>query len=98
MHTPGPWGIERTSGHNWIGPMRRKPSRKVAEIVCHTDREGLTDSAMFRNDANAQVIAEAPEMLALIIEAIDADDKGPREWEDWNNRAKAIVERATLKP
>lgn len=61
--TQGPWGIEQTDENNWIGPMR-PDGRKVSEIVCHTDREGLNVSALNRNDANARLIAAAPDLLA----------------------------------
>lgn len=60
-HTPGPWGVEQTGDTNWIGPLRG--NGKVAEIVCSTDREGLKRSALERNDANAHLIAAAPDML-----------------------------------
>jgi len=61
-HTPGPWGIEQTPEHNWIGPMRRN-GEKVDQIVCHTERKGLKDSIVARNDANAALIASAPDLL-----------------------------------
>jgi hypothetical protein len=60
-YTPGPWGVEQTLEHNWIGPMRH--NGKVDQIVCHTEREGLKDSIIARNDANAQLIASAPDLL-----------------------------------
>lgn len=64
-HTPGPWGIEQTRMRNWIGPMR-SDGIKVSEIVTSTEREGLIDSARERNDANARLIAAAPELLAAL--------------------------------
>lgn len=55
--------------------MRRKPSRKVSEIVCHTDREGLCDYAKIRNDANAKLIAAAPTLLEACKAALSALDR-----------------------
>lgn len=67
-HTPGPWGIEETNGTNWIGPMRKSGDGKIAEIVCDTDRDRLTPEAIERSDANARLIAAAPELLAALKE------------------------------
>lgn len=59
------WGIEQTQTHNWIGPLR--VDGKVNEIVCHTDREGLTDEALARNDRNARLLASSPALLRIAI-------------------------------
>lgn len=62
-HTPGPWGIEQTDDTNWIGFMRPH-DRKVELIVCTTARDfTLKDEAREENDANARLIAAAPELL-----------------------------------
>ncbi len=62
VHTPGPWGVEQTTVSNWIGRMRADGS-KVEYIVAHTDRDSLRDDVLVRNDANARLIAAAPELL-----------------------------------
>lgn len=62
--TPGPWGIEQTPGTNWIGPMRKSGDGKVSTLVAHTDREGLKPDALRLNDANARLIADAPQLAA----------------------------------
>lgn len=96
-HTPGPWGIEQTNNCNWIGPMRRAPSRKVKELVVHTDREGLTIDALAKSDANARLIAAAPDLLEACKrnaqrmgsarETLEQTQPGmptlPHEWRDW---------------
>lgn len=64
-YTPGPWGVEQTSCSNWIGRMR-PDGTKIDYIVAHTDRDSLRDDVLVRNDANARLIAAAPEMLAAI--------------------------------
>lgn len=62
VHTPGPWGVEQTTVSNWIGRMRADGS-KVEYIVAHTDRDSLRDDVLARNDANARLIAAAPDLL-----------------------------------
>lgn len=65
-HTPGPWGIEQTESSNWIGRMRLDGSGKVSELVTSTDRAHLKPEALARNDANARLIAAAPELLETL--------------------------------
>jgi hypothetical protein len=65
VHTPGPWGVEQTTVSNWIGRMRADGS-KVEYIVAHIDRDSLRDDVLVRNDANARLIALAPEMFDLL--------------------------------
>jgi hypothetical protein len=71
QHTPGPWGIEQTRTENWIGPLRR--DGKPDPVICSTDREDLKRSALTRNDANARLIAAAPELLAAAKAALAYD-------------------------
>lgn len=70
-HTPGPWGIEQTDDTNWIGFMRPHDPKKVELIVCTTSRESLTDEALARNDANARLIAAAPDLLEALKGLLD---------------------------
>ena len=44
----------------------RPDGTKVDYIVAHTDRDSLRDDVLIRNDANARLIAAAPEMLAAL--------------------------------
>lgn len=85
-HTPGPWGIEQTDTANWIGPMR-PDGVKIAEIVADTDRDGLTDEAMERNDANARLIAAAPELLEALEVLFD-------EWMHFGRPSTETMEKA----
>lgn len=62
--TPGPWGVERTDNHNWVGPMR-PGGQKVASVVVSLERgTGLTPAASNRSDADAALIAAAPTLAA----------------------------------
>lgn len=69
VHTPGPWGVEQTTVSNWIGRMRADGS-KVEYIVAHTDRDSLRNDVLVRNDANARLIAAAPELLEACAQAL----------------------------
>jgi len=46
--------------------MRRSGDGKVESIVCSTEREGLRADVRRRNDANARLIAAAPELLEAL--------------------------------
>jgi hypothetical protein len=62
-HTPGPWRIDRRGSHN---PLIETDGLTVAEVLddCHPDAE--------QQEANARLIAAAPELLAACQAAIDA--------------------------
>lgn len=68
--------------------MRKSGDGKVEHIVCHTDREGMTREGLARNDANAQLVASAPEMLAALEALLPLaefyHDDGP-EGEGWQS-------------
>lgn len=88
-HTKGPWGIEQTDDTNWIGFMRPHDG-KVELIVCTTARDfTLKDEAREQNDANARLIAAAPELLALLVESQRSIGG------DWRERRDAAIAKAT---
>jgi hypothetical protein len=65
QHTPGPWGIESTTETHWVGPLRK--NGKVGEIVCGVeDSRNYTASARARIEANARLIAAAPQLLSSL--------------------------------
>ena len=63
-HTPGPWIVEDTGTHLWIGPPRSDGSGKVADIVVSMDIAQFTPEARARAIANACLIAAAPDLRA----------------------------------
>jgi hypothetical protein len=75
-YTPGPWGVEQTSCSNWIGRMR-PDGTKIDHIVAHTDRDSLRDDVLVRNDANARLIAAAPDMFEALEAIAGNHDAGP---------------------
>ncbi len=100
--TSGPWGIEQTPGRNWIGPMRAD-GLKVKEIVCCTDREGLRQETITLNDANARLIAAAPELIEVLSDMLmwiedncddDDDDSQEARLREVTQRAEALIIKA----
>lgn len=82
-HTPGPWLRDTNSGYRcdvrseqgraicavWV---QNQPSGTIDKIRAHHDR------AMVTNNANAHLIAKAPEMLALLQklrDEVEGDDE-----------------------
>lgn len=62
-HTPGPWSygeLDRDDSRR----VRLQDGRTVAAV--YPDREKNWEHAQVRRDANARLIAKAPEMLALL--------------------------------
>ena len=68
--TPGPWGVERTATTNWIGPLRK--DGKVNHIIASTKRDkALKPEVRANNDANAELISAAPELLEALRDLHD---------------------------
>jgi hypothetical protein len=101
-HTQGPWGVEQTDYTNWIGFMR-PDGRKLELIVCTTDRDSLTTEALERNDANARLIAAAPELLELLervayhmeggirMEYPASPEESPQPASEWDHEADRLA-------
>lgn len=59
--TPGPWGVEATDFNLWIGPMR-PDGGKVERVVVGLDADPTyTEAYTIRRNADAHLIAAAPE-------------------------------------
>lgn len=63
MHTPGPWRVD-SEAHQ--GPYIVGGSRAVAQMV-HTHRKPLD----YEEQANARLIAAAPDFLALAQDSVE---------------------------
>lgn len=60
-HTPGPWQFYRLRGDDGIGYIRPDPEDGI-EIAHHGDM----DRSPEENDANAKLIAAAPDLLSIV--------------------------------
>jgi hypothetical protein len=88
-HTPGPW-------HRNIKPASRYPTVFAGRNthVCVVTTRGLPDDEI---EANIQLIAAAPDLLAALRDMIEPHERG---WKvtDWDIRcdaARAAIARAT---
>jgi hypothetical protein len=105
-HTPGPWEVLRAlhpsdGGWDWgigaqLGGENDPKLFCIAEVFDVVDR-GKNAPA----EANARLIAAAPDMLALLQELwadprVVSHSTGPSE--EWLLRARATINRATGKP
>jgi len=77
-HTPGPWRVTRHS-----------PSLVKVESADRVICDGFSNE-----EANARLIAAAPDLLKYLKEGIGQAEKG-RSIEDWLNDARAAILKAT---
>ncbi len=85
-HTPGPWEIERYSDGliQIVGDVR----------IVSDDEENVTTvvEAVSRGDeANARLIAAAPELLDALVALVECEQTTPELWE----AARAAIAKAT---
>jgi hypothetical protein len=72
--TPGPWGVEPSQWNLWIGPMR-SDGRKLESIVVSVSTDlNLKPEAKANREANARLIAAAPDLLAALEAFVDGDN------------------------
>ena len=87
-HTPGPWRVtqERNAtvpGHTNIG------AGDYGSIASTSYRR----PSLEENEANARLIAAAPELLALLVEW--PVNMPASEWNAWHDRRRALLARIT---
>ncbi len=84
-HTPGPWAYqENADPHTHI-----VRSVQPRHFICQ-----LPKSSAGISEANARLIAAAPDMLALLRELIDIEGPQPGT-SDWANKVKGAIAKAT---
>jgi hypothetical protein len=99
-HTPGPWSVGDKPGV-WVGPVITANSGKkgIAFVVGQTDSGWLggyeTSAGEDRTNANAHLIAAAPELLAALKAHIPwknagQPEKPPQGWGIWQDAVDAI--------
>lgn len=103
-HTPGPWKkAERLNGPWWhissehtVGGEKCKSGRQAIATVHGESKKGSPAYAeMF--EANARLIATAPELLEALLTARDHIDMGALEISHWKDAAqiRAAIAKAT---
>ena len=66
-HTPGPWTVENASDRMlWVGALRVPDDERYGlhTIITGIDIEDLTPEARAKKEADANLIAAAPDLLA----------------------------------
>lgn len=100
-HTPGPWFRDTRSGLNC--DVRAKSGRNVALCWGLASNNATNYRADYRAecDANARLIAAAPELLEALLDAYEesaqscADIGIPDEGIGWHAKARAAIAKAT---
>jgi len=72
-HTPGPWSLFEVGGDNGTVAKLCPVSAERQSILTITEEDGSVFAAVF-SDADARLIAAAPDLLAAIKECITAVD------------------------
>ncbi|EIU7111441.1 hypothetical protein [Pseudomonas aeruginosa] len=97
-HTPGPWGIERLHGEiNVISCNERDGAAKDMGIVYVLARDvgGMIHGEQFDDrsevEANARLMAAAPELLDALVALVECEQTTPELWE----AARAAIAKAT---
>lgn len=80
-HTPGPWAFNKTERGEFIVFDERRPP--LERVICHTG------TAFSHDNANARLIAAAPELLQALKDIIDIGMGGRLEDIALNAIAKA---------
>ena len=86
-HTPGPWKDRVATG---------TPDHMISgsgEGVCVIPFKYGEGSGTARRNANARLIAAAPELLALLVEW--PVNMPASEWNAWHDRRRALLARIT---
>lgn len=89
-HTPGPWRIKKYSYGFWVVSDEKRENITWIGHPSYPPRD---------NEANARLIATAPELLEALestIEWIDSawPDVKSLDWEDWRQTVSKIVAKA----
>lgn len=86
MHTPGPWRLDNRAGGRVVAGI----DDTVANTRCQSDLQ-------HQHEANARLIAAAPEILAALEQLIDDMQDGHCVCEQAKQEAIAAVAKATAK-
>lgn len=92
-HTQGPW---TAVNHSWCYTSISAPSTDNA--ICRLDINHATEESQDADEdqmaANANLIAAAPDLLALLVELVDIEGPVPGT-SAWGDKARAAIAKAT---
>ena len=94
-HTPGPWTVT-ADGAGWYIECAPERGHSVAYIMAEIGEED-PDTSDDEKEANARLIAAAPDLLALVLEMFAESEKGmamlgiPMLSANWHNKAKTVI-------
>ena len=83
-HTPGTWKAQKNHGDLWIRATDRYEESLLIANVYETFEEG-------QKEANARLIAAAPEMLEVLREAISAYSLTNYPKDHWSNKVRRLL-------
>lgn len=91
-HTPGPWWLQ-ADGVGWYVECTPERGHSVAYVRAEVEEDD-PDTPDAEKEANARLIAAAPDLLDALKELLDQDEHG--EDEIWvRNKARAAIAKAT---
>lgn len=94
-HTPGPWSYHRSLHNRSINGayINASDGSRIATVSRNADRH------IDEKEANARLIAAAPDLLAALIALMPADfDEHPQDFAPEWHTARAAIGRATGNP
>ena len=85
QHTAGPWSSQGTAGHE-----------KHGQSVVYSDTDGKDIAIVYAGEANANLIAAAPELLGALKSLMEMRHKcfipNPGDW--WDRMAETAIAKA----
>ena len=102
-HTPGPWRLEQTA---CLSVVADGHLGALAEVRSRLDYGGMNSAVAATREANARLIAAAPEMLEILrevdekndgaLQAMGADGVTPPAWfVEQCKKIKAVITKST---
>jgi hypothetical protein len=89
-HTPGPWKIIILDGHTYINPLRPEGEWGLIAKI-----HGNSEHKKHKKEANAALIAAAPDLLAALIQWAEyAEQNGGDEAYSFYAATRAAIARA----
>ncbi|WP_374712979.1 hypothetical protein [Symbiobacterium terraclitae] len=77
-HTPGPWEVRRPAHITWNGPTGAFEIYADDKLICQRPWAEGNPQAIREYEADARLIAAAPDLL----EALEAQEAADRHWHD----------------